>query len=432
MLPIVAYSDRHALLPALFDRSGTRNDEVDSTTQQILHQVRDGGDAAIAELTERFDGIRPTSLRVEDSAIEMALARLPVNLLSIFEDAADNIRRFHERQMRESWYMDDGDGVVLGQRFLPIDRAGLYVPGGTAAYPSSVLMNAIPAQVAGVREIHLASPPGPDGQPHHLVLAAARLLGIESIYAVGGAQAVGAFAYGTESIPKVDKIVGPGNAYVAAAKKLVYGQVDIDSIAGPSEIVVVADDTADAEYAAVDMLAQAEHDRRSSAVLLTTSEGLAERVRIHIQALVPELPRSDLIQASLREFGACIVTSTLEEAIEVVNELAPEHLELHVADPWTVLASVRHAGAVFLGPHSPEPVGDYFAGPNHVLPTSGTARYASALGVDDFLRRQSVIAYSRQRLMRTGAAIASFARAEQLDAHALAVDARVNRREKLG
>lgn len=430
MLPIVAYRDRHARLPALFDRDGTSDDGVESSVQQILTQVRDRGDEALLGLTEQFDGVRPASLRVGPSVLETALDHLSRDLRSIFEDAADNIRRFHERQLREAWYTDDGDGVVLGQRFLPVDRAGMYVPGGTAAYPSSVLMNVIPAQVAGVRDIHLASPPGPDGQPHQLVLAVAGLLGIESIYAVGGAQAIGAFAYGTETIPRVDKIVGPGNAYVAAAKKLVYGRVDIDSVAGPSEIVVLADDSADAEYAAVDMLAQAEHDQRASAVLLTTSEALAKNVCGRIRKLLPELKRREIIEASLRAYGACIVTSTLDEAIDVANELAPEHLELHVDDPWSVLARIRHAGAVFLGPHSPEPVGDYFAGPNHVLPTSGTARFASALGVDDFMRRQSVIAYTREKLFRTGSAIASFARAEQLDAHALAVDARMNRYTK--
>jgi histidinol dehydrogenase len=259
------------------------------------------------------------------------------------------------------------------------------------------------------------------------VLAASHLLGIENIYAVGGAQAIGAFAYGTETIPAVDKIVGPGNAYVAAAKKMVYGRVDIDSFAGPSEIVVLADDSADAEYVAADLLSQAEHDQQASAVLVTTSETLAEKVRHQIEMLVPTLSRRRIIEASLRDYGACIVTSSLEEAVDVVNELAPEHLELLLEDPWETMPGIRHAGAIFMGPYSPEPVGDYFAGPNHVLPTSGTARFSSALGVDDFVRRQSVIAYSRERLMRTGPGIASFAMAEQFDAHALAIEVRTKR-----
>jgi histidinol dehydrogenase len=427
MISIVAYQDRYARLRRIFDRSGTLDVDVESAVQRILQKVRDAGDQALAEFTETFDGVRPASLRVDPAAVEAAFDGLSADLLSILEAASENIRRFHERQRRETWFVDDGDGVVLGQRFVPIDRTGLYVPGGKAVYPSSVLMNVIPAQVAGVREIHLASPPGPDGLPHPLVLAASRLLGIENIYAVGGAQAIGAFAYGTETIPAVDKIVGPGNAYVVAAKKMVYGRVDIDSFAGPSEIVVLADESADAEYVAADLLSQAEHDQQASAVLVTTSESLAEEVRRQIEMLVPTLSRRRIIEASLRDYGACIVTSSLEEAVDVVNELAPEHLELLVENPWETMPGIRHAGAIFMGPYSPEPVGDYFAGPNHVLPTSGTARFSSALGVDDFVRRQSVIAYSRERLMRTGRGIASFAMAEQFDAHALAIEVRTKR-----
>ena len=428
MIPIIAYSERHERLDAIFSRSAVFGGEVEAAARQIIDRVQSGGDAALADLTEQFDGIRPASLHVDASRSREAFEKLTDELRSILAEAAENVRRFHERQRRDSWQMDDGDGVVLGQRFMPIERAGLYVPGGTAAYPSSVLMNVIPAQVAGVEEIHLASPPGADGIPHPLVLAAAHLLGVEHVYAVGGAQAIAAFAFGTETIPKVDKIVGPGNAYVAAAKKLVYGRVDIDSIAGPSEIVVLADDTADPEFAAADLLSQAEHDERASAVLVTTSERIAHDVRDHIARMVPELPRRAIIEASLRDFGACIVAAGLDEAVDTVNELAPEHLELLVEDPWAVMEDIRHAGAIFLGPYSPEPVGDYFAGPNHVLPTGGTARFASALGVDDFLRRQSVIAYSRERLARTGSRIATFAKAEQLDAHARAIEVRLNRK----
>ncbi len=426
MIPIVPYSERHARLEAIFSRSAVFSEDVEAATRRILERVRRGGDAALIELTEKFDGVRPSSLHVQASDSRKAFESISSDLRSILKEAAANVRRFHEHQRRESWQIDDGDGVVLGQRFVPMAKAGLYVPGGTAAYPSSVLMNVIPAQVAGVEEIHLASPPGVDARPHALVLATAHLLGIENVYAVGGAQAIAAFAFGTESIPKVDKIVGPGNAYVTAAKKLVYGRVGIDSIAGPSEIVVLADDTADPEFVAADLLSQAEHDERASAVLVTTAPEVAGEVAAHLARMVPDLPRRAIIEASLREYGACIVAASLDEAVDTVNELAPEHLELMVDDPWKVMENVRHAGAIFIGPFSPEPVGDYFAGPNHILPTGGSARFASALGVDDFLRQQSVIAYSRRRLARTGPRIATFAKAEQFDAHARAIEVRLN------
>lgn len=428
MISIIAYSERHERLEAIFSRGAVFGEDIEASARRIIERVRDGGDAALADLTEQFDGIRPGSIRVDPSRSRGAFENLSDELRSILTEAAENVRRFHDRQRRESWQMDDGDGVVLGQRFMPIERVGLYVPGGTASYPSSVLMNVIPAQLAGVGEIHLASPPGADGLPRPLVLAVAHLLGVEQVYAVGGAQAIAAFAYGTATIPKVDKIVGPGNAYVAAAKKLVYGRVDIDSVAGPSEIVILADDSGDPEFIAADLLSQAEHDERASSVLVTTSERLAGEVRAHVSRMVPKLPRRAIVEASLRDYGACIVTSTLTDAVEVVNELAPEHLELIVEDPWAVMEDIRHAGAIFLGPFSPEPVGDYFAGPNHVLPTGGTARFASALGVDDFLRQQSIIAYSRERLARTGSRIAAFAKAEQLDAHARAIEVRLNRK----
>lgn len=429
MIPIVPYAERRRRLQVIFGRNAVFSEDIEAAVRRILERVRTDGDAALAELTERFDGVRPQALRVDSADCRTALEGLSGEFRSILEESAENIRRFHEHQRRTSWQIDDGDDVVLGQRFVPVEVAGLYVPGGTAAYPSSVLMNVIPAQVAGVDEIHIASPPGSDGRPHHLVLAAAYLLGIRNVYAVGGAQAVGAFAFGTETVPRVDKIVGPGNAYVAAAKKLVFGHVDIDSVAGPSEIVVLADEAADPEFVAADLLSQAEHDERASAVLVTMSDALADAVAEHVKRMASELPRRVIIEASLRDYGACIVTETLEEAIGTVNELAPEHLELMVENPWTVMEKIRHAGAIFLGPFSPEPVGDYFAGPNHVLPTGGTARFASALGVDDFLRQQSIIAYSRQRLVRTGPRIATFAKAEQLDAHALAIDVRLNRKQ---
>ena len=430
LIPIVPYAERAERLRAILERGATFDPAVEEAARSILDRVRRDGDTALADLTEQFDGVRPDPLKVPAAALNAALNALDSDLRSIIEEAADNVRRFHREQRERSWFTEDGDGVVLGQRIVPMERVGLYVPGGTAAYPSSVLMNVIPAQVAEVEEIHLVSPPRADGTdeaglPHPVVLAAARLLGVEHVYAVGGAQAVAALAFGTDTIPRVDKIVGPGNAYVAAAKKLVYGTVDIDSIAGPSEIVVLADDTADARFVATDLLSQAEHDTRASAVLVTPSRALAEAVQAEIDRLVPTLGRRAIIEQSLADYSACVVTESMEEAVAFTNDLAPEHLELITADPWATMGSIRHAGAIFLGPYSSEPVGDYFAGPNHVLPTGGTARYASALGVHDFVRRQSVIAYSEQRMMDKGEYIARFADAEGLGAHALAIRTRL-------
>ena len=427
MFAIVNFQERHEKIRQIFERSAVFSDEIDTSVREIIDQVRSRGDAAVMDLTQLFDGVRPASLRVDPAALHASYESLLPDLKSILSEAAENIRRFHEKQVRRSWFVEDGDGVVLGQRFVPVERAGVYVPGGTAAYPSSVLMCVIPAQVAGVETIHLTSPPGADGLPHPFVCAAAALLNVDHVYAVGGAQAIAALAFGTNSIPRVDKIVGPGNAYVAAAKRLVYGQVDIDSVAGPSEIAILADQSADPEFIAADLLSQAEHDTRASAVLVTTEKEIAAAVREYLETMVASLPRREIAQQSLRDYGACVVTQSLEEAVQVINELAPEHLELLVDDPWRVMTDIRHAGAIFLGPHSPEPVGDYFAGPNHVLPTGGTARFSSALGVDDFIRHQSVIAYTAERLARTAPRIASFARAEELEGHARSVEARFAR-----
>jgi histidinol dehydrogenase len=426
MIPIISPSDR-SRLDAILSRDATFSDEVDTAVASILAQVKEKGDAAIQELSERFDGVRPDPIRVPVEELEAASDALDPELRDILKDAEANIRRFHAKQVQESWFTDDGDGVLLGQRVVPMDRAGLYVPGGTAFYPSSLLMNAIPAQEAGVREIHLVSPPKEDGRPHPLVLATAHLLGLEYVYGVGGAQAVGALAYGTESVAAVDTIVGPGNAYVAAAKKQVFGRVDIDSVAGPSEIGILADETADPEYVAADLLSQAEHDERASAILVTPHRPLAEAVQSHIEDMVPVLPRADIIRTSLEAYGACIVTSDMEGAVDMMNELAVEHLEIIVDDPWATMTRIRHAGAIFLGPYSSEPVGDYFAGPNHVLPTGGTARYASALSVDDFIRKQSIISYTKDRLRETGPSIAALADAEDLQAHAEAIRVRLRR-----
>jgi len=426
MIPVVKYAERNERLQAILNRSASFSDEIDTAVAEILEGVRTGGDAAVVDFTERFDGVRPAALKVPAQALSDASDALDADLREVIAEAADNIRRYHARQVQQSWFTDDGDGVLLGQRVVPMDRVGLYVPGGTAFYPSSLLMNAIPAQVAEVEEIHLVSPPQANGQPHPLVLATAHFLGLQHVYAIGGAQAVGALAYGTESVTAVDKIVGPGNAYVAAAKKQVFGRVAIDSVAGPSEIVVLADHTADPTFVATDLLSQAEHDERASAVLVTPDRALAEAVRDEVTRITPTLERAAIIKSSLAAYGACVVTETMEEAIAMTNELAPEHLELIVEDPWATMTHIRHAGAIFLGPYSSEPVGDYFAGPNHVLPTGGTARYASALSVDDFIRKQSIISYTKDRLNQTGPKIMRFAESESLTAHARAIAARLD------
>ena len=431
MIPLITPDDTDRL-DAILSRGGTFSDEVDATVEDILDQVRSRGDEAVLALTERYDGVRPDPVKVPPALLDEASDALDGDLRDAIAEAEANIRRFHEKQVRESWFTDDGDGVLLGQRVVPMERAGLYVPGGTAFYPSSLLMNAIPAQVAGVEEIHLVSPPQPDGRPHPLVLATAAFLGLEHVYAVGGAQAVAALAFGTDTVPAVDKIVGPGNAYVAAAKKKVFGRVGIDSVAGPSEIGVLADDTADPEFVAADLLSQAEHDERASAILVTPHQPLAEAVQTHVERMVPELPRADVIEQALSDYGACIVTDTMDAAIDVMNDLAVEHLEIHVDDPWQTMTHIRHAGALFLGEHSAEPVGDYFAGPNHVLPTGGTARHASALGVDDFVRTQSILSYTEDRLSDTGGAIMTFAEAEDLQAHAEAIRVRLDRADESG
>ena len=427
MIPIVDFQNRFQRLAAVLGRSASFSPQVDTLVRAILDTVHRDGDAALYNYSERFDGVRPPELKVPVEKLEAAYSSIDRELLDIISEAADNIRRFHEQQRLESWFIDDKDGVILGQRILPLERVGLYVPGGKAFYPSSLLMNAVPAQVAGVEEIHLVSPPGPNGYPHQLVLATAHFLGLQHVYAVGGAQAVAALAFGTETVPKVDKIVGPGNVYVATAKKMVFGPVDIDAVAGPSEIVILADESADPDFVAADLLSQAEHDERASAILVTPLRSLAEAVRDQIDLMVPELSRKAIIEASLTEYGACIVTETMQQAVGIVNELAPEHLELFVREPWQIMTRIKHAGAIFLGPYSPEPVGDYYAGPNHVLPTGGTARYASALGVDDFLRKQSIIAYTSERLRETGGRIVKFAESEELTAHAMAVRLRLER-----
>lgn len=407
--------------------SGT--DEQVAVVRSIIKQVRAFGDQALFELTEKYDRVVLSKLRVSEREIDKAYEEIDPKLLAIIREAANNIRFYHEQQKRQSWFITKEDGTVLGQKITPLDAVGVYVPGGTAAYPSSVLMGVIPAKVAGVPRIVLTSPPRSDGSLPAGVLVAARESGVQEIYKVGGAQAIAALAYGTESIKRVDKIVGPGNIFVALAKREVYGIVGIDMLAGPSEIVVLADETANPAYIASDLLSQAEHDTRSLAVLVTTSETIAEQTIAEVEKQLETLPRREIAEAAIRSYGAVYVAKDLEEAIDVVNDLAPEHLEVMTKEPFSLLSRIRHAGAIFLGEHSSEPVGDYFAGTNHVLPTNGTARFSNPLNVDDFVKKSSIIAYSKQAIETNAPKIARFARLEGLEAHALAVEARLEEKE---
>ena len=398
--------------------------------RQILRDVAAEGDKALIRYTEKFDQAALSSLMVTKEEMEEALDSLPEGMLEIMEEAAGNIRSYHEKQKQNSWVDFAASGTMLGQKRTPLDSVGIYVPGGTAAYPSSVLMNAIPAHVAGVERIVMVSPPGKDGKLPASVLAAASIAGVTDIYKVGGAQAIGALAYGTETIAKVDKITGPGNIYVALAKREVYGDVDIDMIAGPSEIAVLADETADARYVAADLLSQAEHDARACSVLVTTSRELAERVKAEVEAQLETLPRKEIAASAWEEFGGIYVAETMEEAVAAINELSPEHLEIQTKNAMNVTSAIKHAGAIFIGSYSSEPVGDYFAGPNHVLPTNGTARFSSPLNVDDFQKKTSLIMYSKEDMERNAAKIAAFARLEGLEAHARAVEARLKEESK--
>jgi histidinol dehydrogenase len=422
LIEIVNAEDR-ARVRAKLMRIEERNVEADpalmSTVAEIVAEVRRRGDAALLDLTERFDGVRlrPEQLRVEESALRESAARVDRGVLEAIRASARNVRAFHERERADSWEMEAERGVRLGQRVLPVDAAGLYVPGGTASYPSSVVMNVVPARVAGVGRVAVVTPPR-TLEETPAVAAALLELGVTEIYRVGGAQAVAALAYGTETISRVDVITGPGNRYVAAAKKQVFGAVGIDSIAGPSEVVILADETAPARFVAADLLAQAEHGEDASAILVTTSGELAARVAAEVARQAAALPRAEIVARSLADYGAAFVVNSMEEACELVNRLAPEHLEIITRDDESAAAKIRHAGAIFFGAHTPEAVGDYFAGPNHVLPTGGSARFSSALGVHNFLRRTSTIRYTREELTATAPLIAALARAEGLDAHA--------------
>ncbi|WP_442951586.1 histidinol dehydrogenase [Paenibacillus sp. GYB004] len=408
--------------------------EQNAAVNEILNAVRTEGDAAVLRYTERFDRVKLEAgqLRVTEQEILAAYDRVEPRFIEALRRAAANIRSFHEKQKRTSWMDVQPDGTTLGQIIRPLRRVGLYVPGGKAAYPSSVLMNAIPAQVAGVPEIVMVTPASTGGQEgiDPYILVAAAEAGIREMYRVGGAQAVGALAYGTATIPPVDKIVGPGNIYVALAKRYVYGVVDIDSIAGPSEILVLADDSADPAYIAADLLSQAEHDEMASSILVTTSQSLAESVQAEVARQLESLPRKEIAERSIRERGAILMADSEEEAVATSNRLAPEHLEILVREPFGMLGRIENAGAIFLGPYSTEPVGDYYAGPNHILPTNGTARFSSPLNVDDFLKKSSVIHYSKEALLRSGEDIITLAKHEGLEAHARAVQIRLEKEGK--
>lgn len=408
----------------IFARSVPKTD-VAGTVAEIIKNVRENGDKALFEYCEKFDKAQLSSLAVTKEEIDEALSLVEPEFLKILEKAAKNIRKFHSRQVRNSFIINDEDGIVIGQKIIPIDRAGLYVPGGTAAYPSTVLMDAIPAKIAGCREVVMVTPPTKDGKVNPVILAAAYVAGIDRIFKVGGAQAIAALAYGTQSIPKVDKIVGPGNAFVAEAKKQVFGVVSIDMIAGPSEILIVADGKSNPAYVAADLLSQAEHDKMASAVLVTDSAELAKNVSTELEKQIPLLERREIARESIDVNGKIIVADTLDAAIEIANEIAPEHLELCVDNPFDKLDSIRHAGSIFMGRNCPEALGDYFAGPNHTLPTSGTAKFSSPLSVDDFIKKTQYTYYTKNALKKVAFDVAAFAKKEGLTAHAKSAVIRV-------
>ncbi len=391
---------------------------VEQIVTEIIENVKTNGDSALYAYCKKFDKANVTSLLVTEEEIEEAVHCVEPKFLEILKKAAANIRKFHEKQVRNSFILNDEDGIIIGQKIIPIDRAGLYVPGGTAAYPSTVLMDSIPAKIAGCREVVMVTPPNADGKINPVILAAAKIAGIDKIFKVGGAQAIAALAYGTESVPKADKIVGPGNAFVAEAKKQVFGQVSIDMIAGPSEILIVADGKTNPRFAAADLLSQAEHDKMASAVLVTDSMELAEAVRDELEVQIPQLLRADIARASIDSNGKIIVADTLDEAIAIANKIAPEHLELCVDNPFDCLDKIRHAGSIFMGRNCPEALGDYFAGPNHTLPTSGTAKFSSPLSVDDFVKKTQYTYYTAEALKAVAADVAYFAEQEGLTAHA--------------
>ncbi len=423
---------RKNLLDELLKRSPGHYTEYAGRVDEILNQIKERGDEALFSYTERFDGVRidAESVRVGKEEIDEAYRLIDPELLRIIRRSLANIRSYHEKQKRYSWFDSQPDGTMLGQKVSAISSCGVYVPGGKAVYPSSVLMNIVPAKVAGVPRIIMTTPPGKDGKVHISTLVAACEAGADEIYKAGGAQAIAALAFGTESIPRVDKIVGPGNIYVALAKKAVYGFVSIDSVAGPSEILVLADETANPRYVAADLLSQAEHDEMASAILVTTSPSLAAQVEKEIDGFLKTLSRREIMEKSLEQYGYILLAETMDEAVAAANEIASEHLEILTKDPFQVMTKIQNAGAIFLGEYASEPLGDYFAGPNHVLPTNGTAKFFSPLSVDDFIKKSSIVYYSREALEKAHEDIESFAKAEQLTAHANSIAVRFEKGEE--
>ncbi len=414
------------ILNDLLKRSPNNYSQYENTVNEIIDSVRKNGDRAIFDYTLKFDkyALSEDDIKVTREEIEEAYTMLDAGLVEVIRKSAENIRAFHTKQLRNSWFDAKEDGTILGMKITPIARAGVYVPGGKAAYPSSVLMNVIPAKVAGVSEIIMTTPPGADGKVNPGTLVAADIAGVDTIYKVGGAQAIAAMAFGTASIPKVDKITGPGNIFVALAKKAVYGYVSIDSIAGPSEILVLADETANPRYVAADLLSQAEHDELASAILITTSKELAEAVSEQVDLFTAELSRKEIITKSLENYGYILLAENMSDAIEAVNEIASEHLEILTSNPFEVMTRIKNAGAIFMGEYASEPLGDYFAGPNHILPTNGTAKFFSPVNVDDFIKKTSIISYSREALEKVHKDIETFAESEGLTAHANSVKVR--------
>lgn len=414
------------ILENMLKRSPTQYGTYEASVQEIIENVKTRKDAAVFEYTEKFDHavLDASTVEVTQEEIDEAYNIVDPELIGVIRRSMKNIREFHEKQKQNSWFTSTENGTMLGQKLTALNRVGVYVPGGKAAYPSSVLMNILPAKVAGVKEICMTTPCGRNGKVNPVVLAAAKEAGADRVFKIGGAQAIAALAYGTESIPKVDKIVGPGNIYVALAKKAVYGHVSIDSIAGPSEILVVADETANPRYVAADLLSQAEHDELASAILVTTSEKLAHEVSDQVDGFLKELSRAEIISKSLDNYGYILLADTMEDVIDVANEIASEHLEIQTKNPFEVMTKIRNAGAIFIGEYASEPLGDYFAGPNHILPTNGTAKFFSPLSVDDFIKKSSIISYSREALQKVHKDIESFAKAEQLTAHANSIHVR--------
>lgn len=419
-------STKSSLLNDLLKRSPNNYKEYEDVVEGIVNDVRDRGDEALFEYTLKFDNckINESNVEVTKAEIEEAYIKLDDKLIEVLKKAAANIKSYHELQKRNSWINTREDGVILGQKISAIEKAGVYVPGGTAAYPSSVLMNIIPAKVAGVEEIIMLTPPNKDGEMNPATLVAADIAGVDRVFKAGGAQAIAAMAFGTKSIPKVYKITGPGNIFVALAKRSVFGHVSIDSIAGPSEVMVLCDETANPEYVAADLLSQAEHDKLASAILVTTSKEMAEKVSKEIDKFTAALERKEIIEESLKNYGYALVAKDMESAIDAVNEIASEHLEILTANPFDILPRIKNAGAIFLGEYSSEPLGDYFAGPNHILPTNGTAKFFSPLGVDDFIKKSSIISYSKKALEAVHEDIELFAKQEGLTAHANSINVR--------